>query len=1286
MGKWKKGLAAVLAGVLLFSTAMVSQNDFGTAKVEKQDKLPVMGWSSWNLYQGDVSEAEIKAQADALVETGLAEKGYTYVLLDDGALAAERDEFGNLQPNDKFSNGFKALGDYLHGQNLNFGMQNSAGKTTGSGLPGSYHYELRDAKTYAGWGVDLLKYVFCNNPLVTKPLNPIPGEANGQSFTREIEGMGPEAPAINRIVIKEVKDGVSTYLKTVHLSSDNTSMTGEVSFNPETEYIINLDANQDLSKAGTANLTFDMEKVDPAAKYTVDVYCFNSDMPRWLSVEVNPQAESHYNKFYLKSDVTGNQAETDAESRSIYDVPLKEGKNQISFYLDKDDVMEAYRQDTIRSFAAMDKAIAATGHDMLLSICDWGWAEPQTGWGKDVAHYWRTTADTTRTKGKIEWSGDGQNGLSVLGVYEKNVVLDEYAGPFGYNDPDALAVGLDGLNEEQNRSHFTLWCMMAAPLLLSADLTAAAKDVLDIVGNEDIIALDQDNLYLQAKRFKQSEDEKIDYLVKPLEDGSVALCIFNKGTEKTEASVPIKEVAEAAIEKVNAKGSEHLSEAQMKMFTETFKAAERYTSEDLWNEETGAVKPDEKISVSVPASGVRVFKLAPAVEQEVSVKITQAPETVERGAQTEFKATVTGAKQDNTVMWEIEGIDPAEEAVTRIDDNGVLTVAADEKLDAITVKAISNEDRTKVEKALIKIIKATKPSVIGIDPLEPMEKDEGIVFKDLELPPTITVNTLQNNETGTAKINVKWNEPAEPLTAGEYEIVGDLQIGEDFYNPQEVMARVDLVVKKNPAPHMLTVQYNADSAKLNIENMEDVNQDGVYTEEIMGGEPISLHFTPENDNRIFAKVFVNGTGEKVKETDSFTYKFEMPNKDTKIYMAFRTVDKAALREAVDRSVAFQASDAYEEVEKSNRNKFEKTLKEAQNILKKIDTDQVEIDEAYIELFNAMENMRLTEEFLLENIVAVLAELSPDAYTQNSWRLLSNALKEAQYVLENEMADHGKVDSTYYWLRIVLRDLEYKVDLTELTKLLEKAQTIRERLDKDYEEEGKEAFLEALTKALSMDVIHTQEEVDEAKAALDKAIKELKLLSAKDRLKKLMQEANNLKDLSKYDSASRTRLSRALEAANKALASGTEDEMEQACKALEEALEKMEVQKKPSRPQKDTSSTPMTYGEGTARADVPALIAAQAVQATVSVRSDTTMPFVLKRGKAYCFKMTVLDGRTEIPSFTVGNNSVLKTQFVAQVGSDCYFRVWAVGKPGQGTGVYTAMPGEFPQLKCLVTVG
>ena len=91
-------------------------------------------------------------------------------------------------------------------------------------------------------------------------------------------------------------------------------------------------------------------------------------------------------------------------------------------------------------------------------------------------------------------------------------------------------------------------------------------------------------------------------------------------------------------------------------------------------------------------------------------------------------------------------------------------------------------------------------------------------------------------------------------------------------------------------------------------------------------------------------------------------------------------------------------------------------------------------------------------------------------------------------------------------------------------------------------------------------------------------------------------------------------------------------------------------------------------------------------ANAYVVSDTTVNFTLKHGQAYCFKMTVVNGNAMTPSFTVGNGDVLKTQFVAKVGNDYYYRVYATGTPGQSTGVYTTLPGQNATKHCAVTIG
>lgn len=123
---------------------------------------PAMGWNSWNAYHCDITEDKIKSAADKIVELGLDKLGYTYVNVDDCWQASSRDDQGHIQADSaKFPSGMKALGDYIHGKGLKFGIYSSAGSKTCAGFPGGLDYEDIDAMDYASWGVDYLKYDNC---------------------------------------------------------------------------------------------------------------------------------------------------------------------------------------------------------------------------------------------------------------------------------------------------------------------------------------------------------------------------------------------------------------------------------------------------------------------------------------------------------------------------------------------------------------------------------------------------------------------------------------------------------------------------------------------------------------------------------------------------------------------------------------------------------------------------------------------------------------------------------------------------------------------------------------------------------------------------------------------------------------------------------------------------------------------------------------------------------------------------------------------------------------------
>jgi alpha-galactosidase len=126
-------------------------------------QTPPMGWNSWNKFQCDINESRIHAQADAMVSSGMRDAGYVYLVIDD-CWQVSRDAAGVIQPDlSRFPSGMKALADYVHARGLKFGVYSDTGDKTCQGRPGSRGHEFQDALQYAAWGVDYLKYDWCNS-------------------------------------------------------------------------------------------------------------------------------------------------------------------------------------------------------------------------------------------------------------------------------------------------------------------------------------------------------------------------------------------------------------------------------------------------------------------------------------------------------------------------------------------------------------------------------------------------------------------------------------------------------------------------------------------------------------------------------------------------------------------------------------------------------------------------------------------------------------------------------------------------------------------------------------------------------------------------------------------------------------------------------------------------------------------------------------------------------------------------------------------------------------------
>jgi alpha-galactosidase len=145
--------------ILIFCCTKINAQKF-----EGLGLTPPMGWNSWNTFQTKISDSLVRGIADVMVSSGMKDAGYTYLVLDDGWMAMERDSVtGNLVPDPKkFPDGMKVLVDYVHSKGLKFGLYNCAGTKTCAGYPGTRGYEYQDARFYASLGIDYLKFDWCN--------------------------------------------------------------------------------------------------------------------------------------------------------------------------------------------------------------------------------------------------------------------------------------------------------------------------------------------------------------------------------------------------------------------------------------------------------------------------------------------------------------------------------------------------------------------------------------------------------------------------------------------------------------------------------------------------------------------------------------------------------------------------------------------------------------------------------------------------------------------------------------------------------------------------------------------------------------------------------------------------------------------------------------------------------------------------------------------------------------------------------------------------------------------
>jgi alpha-galactosidase len=190
-------------------------------------------------------------------------------------------------------------------------------------------------------------------------------------------------------------------------------------------------------------------------------------------------------------------------------------------------------QDAKASYANIRAALDTAGRPIVLSICEWGSHQPWL-WGKEVGgNLWRTTGDIQpRWSGKKEWRPGDCCSFGVVDIIDAEDPIYSYAGPGHWNDPDMLEVGNGELNPTENRSHFSFWALLAAPLMAGNDLRDMKPEIHDILTNKEVIAVNQDPLGRQGRRVRRDGD--LEVWSKPLAGGARAVILFNRGTGEQE--------------------------------------------------------------------------------------------------------------------------------------------------------------------------------------------------------------------------------------------------------------------------------------------------------------------------------------------------------------------------------------------------------------------------------------------------------------------------------------------------------------------------------------------------------------------------------------------------------------------------------------------------------------------------------------------------------------------------------------------------------------------------------
>ena len=333
----------------------------------------------------------------------------------------------------------------------------------------------------------------------------------------------------------------------------------------------------------------------------------------------------------------------------------------------KEDWCNTSGLDAQMQYKKMSAALSASGRPILFSLCEWGLSSPWL-WASNVGNMWRATADIADC-----WDCTAGNLLGWTVILEQSVNLAPFAGPGHWNDPDMLEVGNSGLTLTESRSHFSMWCMLAAPLIAGNDISNMNDSIKNILTAPELIAIDQDSLGLQATRIRNASGLQV--WQKPLNDGSIAVALLNLSAANNSMLVTWKDLG---LEAGNA------------------------TVRDLWRRtDLGVFKDTFKITV--PTHGIVVVKIKGQKQSISKLSLNNTTLTLNKGNSAILSATVI----PSVTILRCSSSNPSVADVTVMGVNKYSITAYNEGNCVINVMTA---DKTDTVKCQIQVVPVNLPS------------------------------------------------------------------------------------------------------------------------------------------------------------------------------------------------------------------------------------------------------------------------------------------------------------------------------------------------------------------------------------------------------------------------------------------------------------------------------------------------------------------------------------------------------------------------------------------------